>query len=551
MHERSGYLERNPLQFNTFSQYIVHVASRIKPWIGGKDVCLVGMSGLRFMASVYVLALVPRLCFVLLVGRADLSLDEIEYHMLAANVVEGKGYCWFFGLPSAFRPPGYPFLLAALYYVIGPHYFAARIVQSFVAATMPVLCYLLGKETFGERPARLGALCAAFYPALVVHSAALLTENVFIPLLLLALWLLVRAKEGDKTAQVWPPAIALALAVLVRPSLTFFIPVVLFWLFWNAPSRRSGLARCGIILGVWLVAVAPWCFRNYQVTERFVYLDTRMGYNLYVGYRDDADGSFDMDAAKELTDAFIEVNLPKLLPNLKGRLSKRAIEKRISREVLSYKLPGFPNHDPREMYDLSAAESDVVMSDWGTQRALEFMGRRPGRALALVPLKFMSFWNLEHRLFIYAYSQDFLGPLPKPLLALLLFILVAPFAALTLLGLFGATHPQGSEKNRFLLFGLIAYFSLLHSLVFGEARFHYVLIPILALFAASGLLGIRLLVSKRGIHPSDGVHARWRTLLFVTAATGLTGIWIFGLYQALERIGTIFGPLGHQSRLLF
>lgn len=177
-----------------------------------------------FLCFIYVVALAVRLAFTLAVGRGDLSYDEIEYHMLGANLAAGNGYNWFFGLPTAFRPPGYPFLLAALYWFIGPNYFVARIVQCFFAATVGVLTYLLGREMFDRRIARLGALFVSLYPPLVVHSMALMTESIFIPLLLLSLWLFIIYRAHGNVMRMWLPSAIFAFAVLMRPTLTFF-----FW----------------------------------------------------------------------------------------------------------------------------------------------------------------------------------------------------------------------------------------------------------------------------------------------------------------------------------
>ncbi len=415
----------------------------------------------KHLFLLYSVSLVLRLGFVLLVGRGDLSLDEIEYHMLAANLAEGNGYTWFFGLPSTFRPPGYPFLLSALYLITGPNYFAARIVQSMLAATLPGLTYLLGRQVFEEKTARLGGFLTALYPPLIVHCAALLTENIFIPLLILGIWLLILSKGGERIRLHLFASLIVAVAVLLRPSFTFFLPVICLWLLLKARNARRGYARIGVLLGIWILAVSPWCLRNYEVAGQFVYLDTRAGYNLFIGYRDGADGSFDIRAAQEPIDVFMASNIPKLQRGLKEELAEREVRRRLYDEVVSYKQTNFPNHIPAGTYDLSEVESDVLMHEWGMQRARAFVVAHPWKALKLIPLKFMSFWNLEHRLFIFAYSQNFLGPLPPPLLAGALSLLIAPFACLTLLGVFGAVGCKWDLDTKLLLIGIVVYYSLI------------------------------------------------------------------------------------------
>lgn len=507
---------------------------------------------MKYAALLFSLALAIRLGFVLLVGQGALSLDEIEYHMLAANVAEGNGYRWFFGLPSTFRPPGYPLLLSVLYFFIGPNYFVARIVQSCIAATIPVFTYLLGREVFSERVGRLGGLFTALYPPLVVHCAALLTENVFIPLLCLAFWLLIRSRSEERPRIHIVASVVVALAIFVRPSFTFFLPVIWLWLGLTAQTRQLALKKIAILAGIWILVVAPWCIRNYQHTGKFTYLDTRAGYNLYVGYREGADGSFDMTAAQELIDAFMELNIPKIQAGLDTPLTKSQVYQRLNAELFSYRHPDFPNHIPEGTYDLSGVESDVLIHEWGLERTKEFIRDHPWRALGLMPLKFMSFWNLEHRLFVFAYSHNFLGAIPAPLLALLFFLLVAPFAILTLFGVFGASGQRCRVDIVLLLLGLIAYYSAMHSVVFGEARLHYPLVPIIALFAAAGLVHRKQWAA--GLASEKPSLRRWtqvRLGVALAVSALFIGIWSFGLYNSWTRIATVFGPGGNTSNLPF
>lgn len=503
---------------------------------------------LRFLCGIYMLALAVRLAFVLMVGRADLSYDEIEYHMLGANLADGNGYRWFFGLPTAFRPPGYPFLLAALYWFVGPDYFVARLVQSFLAGTVGVLTYLLGRELFDRRVARLGAVFVSLYPPLVVHSLALMTESIFIPLLLLSLWLLVHPLNHKHMALTWLASIVFAVAVLMRPTLSLFIFVIMFWILWREPHRKTALVRCGVFLLVLIVAVTPWCIRNYNLTGKFTYLDTQTGYNLYIGYRDNASGSLDLPAIREMFDAMIEQQLG---PALGKHLSNESVYHQIAVELRSYKEPGFPKPHP-DMDKLNGVMMDAFMNDWGTAKALEFIKENPWTALQLVPRKLAHFWNLEHRIFVYAYSNNMLGALPAPLLALVLLLILGPFVALTLAGVWGAVFRTGKERHLFLIFSLIGYYSLMHSVTFGEARFHYVLIPFIALFAASGMVHAKRIVGE--LKASDSgvrTRARRRLVAALVCCAGFIGIWTFGIHDSWGHVKAIFGPNGNKTYMKF
>lgn len=569
-------------------------------------------SVIRFALALYLLALLPRIVFVLLAGRADLSLDEIEYHLLATNLAKGNGFRWFFDLKSSFRPPGYPFCLAALYYFTGPNYFLARLVQTFLVATTGVLTWGLGRQLMTESAARLAGIIIALYPPLIFYTVALMGENLFIPLLLLGLYCLVRPSSSPipHSQFILHPllsALSFGLAILIRPELTYLLPFVLAWLYLvtrrrqtatrtdtdehgrkrghGATASSSGVEprasssqphfalRTTLFLVLLALIITPWVIRNYHVTGRFVYLDTRTGYNLYLGYNDRANGTFDMMRAQDLIDAFIKENLARI--DLPKPLTEAQVRNLLYREVMAYKQPGRLDYPLRKQFDPDSALSDVVMNDWGMARAKEFIQEHPLRALALLPLKFAYFWDLEHRIFLFAYSNNFIGPLPRPLLALFFLLLLAPFPLLVLLSILHvtlkpppATHPETSTlksqcqtsqapdfpflipHSSFLILPIVFY-ALLHTLTFGEARFHYVILPFLALLAAQTLTRLRTTRKSRSpvssiphspffLHPSSFILL----LLFLL-------IWAHGLYASWDHWLAVFGPNGHQSYLEF
>jgi hypothetical protein len=56
--------------------------------------------------------------------------DETEYNGLALNLTQGKGFVDEHSRPTAFRPPGYPVVLALVYFV-SPHPLAAKLLNAF------------------------------------------------------------------------------------------------------------------------------------------------------------------------------------------------------------------------------------------------------------------------------------------------------------------------------------------------------------------------------------------------------------------------------------
>jgi 4-amino-4-deoxy-L-arabinose transferase-like glycosyltransferase len=465
-----------------------------------------------FLIAVYLVALAPRLALVLAAGHAPPGYDEQEYDIIAQCLAAGKGFCWYYDLPTAFRPPGYPFALAAVYAVFGRSLYIARIIQAFITAALPVLTYPVCRMAFGKRAARLSAVFLVCYVPFIFYTLGLLTENLFIPMMMIVILMLLKSEEAHPKRYAVLTGILYGVAVLVRPAFTFFLPFVLLWFYFPQRNWKSALSRFAIIAVIVAGMVTPWCIRNYRTTGQFVYLDTRTGYNLYIGYHEGADGNFNMDAAKTLANRLVEH-----VRSRKGR-------------------------------------SDVVMHNWGKEQAKAFIKAHPLRVAALIPLRVIHYWNLEHNMFLVAYSWGSMGPdpLPKALLAVLLVLLIAPFAVLTLLAVVGCLFRRSFDKKVWLLLMILLYYTALHAAVFGEPRLHLPIVPIIAMLAAEGMLSIPRLrkewrsddrVLRRGV--------RRRALAALAIMAVFVGAWTFGVHYTWQqgKWQAVFAPEGHTAQL--
>jgi hypothetical protein len=139
-------------------------------------------------------------------------------------------------------------------------------------------------------------------------SAILLSEAVFVPLMLAALWgLAVLWSQPQGSVGVTGSRrimVALAsggaagLAILVRPSWALFVPVILvFWVIAKSRDRsaRFVAASGAILFALGLVLVmSPWWIRNARIYGRFVPTALWMGASLYDGLNPGATGASDM-----------------------------------------------------------------------------------------------------------------------------------------------------------------------------------------------------------------------------------------------------------------
>jgi 4-amino-4-deoxy-L-arabinose transferase-like glycosyltransferase len=317
----------------------------------------------------------------------------------------------------ALRTPGYPLVLAGCQALFGESTLAVRLVQAVLGTCSVYLVYRLALELLtrnegavpagtgvkgpeaggraapsnverppaqsGRLPAQSGgsptkngccaaviaAALAAFNPYYVVMPAIILSEAVFEPLMLAALWGLAALWPHPLSAGNNGPSLpqgrgaagpirgmraalislgggtATGMAVLVRPSWALFVPVALaVWVLAQVRAHRAREAARGATL--WLLGavmvMGPWWARNAHVYGRFVPTALWLGASLYDGLNPKATGASNM--------SFRE--------------------------------------DP-DIWPLDEQDQDAELS----RRAVRFVQQNPGRALALAAVKLGRFWS--------------------------------------------------------------------------------------------------------------------------------------------------------------
>lgn len=235
------------------------------------------------------LALVVRLAYLAwFVGpNYQPELDAREYSDIAASLATGRGFALADGTPTAIRPPLFPLLLAAVYRLAGvENYGAGLVFQAFIGVGI-VLATLAVGQRFGRQVGVLAGLIAATYPLLVFAGGSLLTEPLFILLVVLAMnaGLAALAKPSVKQG-VWL-GLWLGLAGLARPNgllLAFFL---VGWLLLAA--RGAWRQRVGMAIGaaaIVALVTSPWIIRNYLVFHSLIPSTTMGGAVLFGAYNE-------------------------------------------------------------------------------------------------------------------------------------------------------------------------------------------------------------------------------------------------------------------------
>jgi len=211
--------------------------------------------------------------------------DPLDYDRHAVSIADGHGYPESTYAPgggaSALRPPLYPYVLGAVYAVLGHHWDLGRLLAVLTGVITVALIGLIANQLLGRRVAYVSMLLAAVYPPLLLVNDTLISESLAIPLLLgaIAAALAHRDRPGGLR---WPVAAGLlcGLAILARPAAgVIVIPLALG--LWTVSRRdrasRAWLAPVAAVLAAVLTLV-PWTIRNTTEMDSFVPVSTQLGY---------------------------------------------------------------------------------------------------------------------------------------------------------------------------------------------------------------------------------------------------------------------------------
>ena len=478
-------------------------------------------------------ALVLRLIPVLLTRGLGIGLDDMfQYDMLARSLASGNGFRWYAkedlnqlasfvhfdlssvkeydpirGIPTSFRAPLYPAFLAAIYSFSGTgfsRFFAARLAQAILlGAPLAPLTYWVARRLFpfplfmtsskeergknNERAARISAWIVACYPMLLVYPLGLGTENPFFVLLLTSFLFLLQSKNQPTTINTVLSGFFLGLTALTRSVILPFVGLTILWAWFTLKRPRAAL----LMTLAFMLTIAPWVIRNSILHHKLTGIETSMGYNLYLGYHPQGNGSFVFGPSLDL------------------------------------------------LTILDDAERDKI----GTQKAIGFIEAQPERFFPLAINRLGFFFGLEKRVLMYFYGNNIIGYIPLPWLLTIVAILLLPFVFISISAAFGLAYLRWKPEHILLCLLLLGYI-LPHVLILSEDRFHLALMPYIAMLAAQ--------VWVNGFAPlSVRWYESWQGKLIVSLALFavfmLVVNWSFELIRDSDKIAQLLGPHGNQS----
>lgn len=265
-----------------------------------------------------------------------------EFGMIAANLVRTGVYSYLApGVPSAYMPPGYPLLIAAIYatFGIGPvaHLALAVVLLAFEVA-IPFLIARLAALIWGARAGRIALLLALFWPQLLLLSGRLHSIPISMATLMLAFVILWSGPLSLGRAALC--GLLIGMYGLFRMELAGLAPVLLYAIIFAGGPVRMPLGRrisaFAVLTAVAALVVTPWLIRNYRVFDRVI-VGTSGGYNLLRGHNEHATGAGrGMGGADENSGEEIPERVQRLAPDFTSLQDELVADELYRTEAIAY-----------------------------------------------------------------------------------------------------------------------------------------------------------------------------------------------------------------------
>lgn len=381
--------------------------------------------------------------------------DERDYYHLSLSIIHGEGYTDSNQQPTAYRPPGYPFLIS-LIGRISTKPVTAKIANAFfLVLTAFFISKIVYKSSIiGCIVSLLFILC---YPLFAYASSTLYPQIVSGMLFILCVSL---TNFNHSLHVILLIGFMYGLLSLISPAFLLIVPIFIILFFMNSPRCKlnknvpisSVFSSFFLFVIAIIVIISPWSVRNYIHFKSFIPISTNAGINLLLGN-------------SENTTPISGVNV----------------------DILKY---------TNKVTDLNEVERDSYYK----RKAIEWVIQNPLSALKLYFGKVLNYFNFRNELATKSESSIFRN--------FVLFITYYPLLLISVLRLFFfKQYPiSKSEIVLYILYFGNAFFS---AIFFTRIRFRipfdFLLIAIVSIFIGN-LIEHYLTIRQKVVFPINHVN---------------------------------------------
>jgi 4-amino-4-deoxy-L-arabinose transferase-like glycosyltransferase len=392
----------------------------------------------NLLLIIIVVSLVIRVGYVLTLEDKFFFPDSSRYDGIASELMLGKGFS------SASTAPLYPVFLSRIHALFGHSFLAVRIVHSVIGTASIFIIYLIARDVFSEKVGLIAGLLGAIYPFFIFFTGLILTETLFI-FLLLCLILFLRKMtfnmRWDYTIfhMKWGYAVCTGilagLSILIKPVMAYFLLFAFIIILAICNDRRKLLLADGLL--IFLIAgfvAAPWGWDNYKRSGKFIFLTTGGGFTLYESNNPQADGG--------------------------------------------------PGGEKIVWTEEMKSMNEIELDRYFKQEAVLFIKNNPRRFAELAVIKFRRFWSFTPNA----------GGYQSWKYKLISIIFDGPIVLLAVWQIIAARRRW---KELVFLYLPVVFFTLLHVVILGSLRYRMPIMPYVIIFAANGVFRLFHWKSRR------------------------------------------------------
>lgn len=323
----------------SISSRLVQSEQRIARPVKFRLIATIGTAPRRTAVRLFAVAFVIRLAFVVVYPQFPITeCDCSRYDEVGWNVATGRGFVGGFSrsnlagdeIPDALEVavgPVYPAFLGAVYWVFGHHLTTVRVAQALIGALTVAVLFLGVSAVCGIAVARLAALIVTWWPALIAYTGVVVTETLFTFLLVLLVFLLVRATHIQTVSSFAVAGAVMGLTILIREEAILLAIPFAGLILWVVPSRW-GMARALVFLLAASLLVSGWTIRNYVHFRQVILVTAHGGDTLWISNKGWTEWNSDDPELRALVKGLTYVEQSDVL--------RRAAIREISAEPMQY-----------------------------------------------------------------------------------------------------------------------------------------------------------------------------------------------------------------------
>jgi len=390
------------------------------------------------ISAVLGIAFVARLLWAAVMPVIPVS-DSYDYHTLALNLVQHGAYGWSSQEPTAAWPPGTSAAYALIYSLFGSGQWAIKCFNLAIGVLIVFLTVELGSRWFNRAVGIVAGLIVGLWPVLIEYTTIVASETLFAAALLGILLLFDEICSSERHFKLLTVVLGglIGFATLLRPT-AILLPVLLAPVFYVEKRKIfPSLKFVSITTVLMLIVLVPWSARNYALFGELVLTSTSGGANLWMGNNPATTGFYQT-------------------PPVDAGMNEVQLNRRLGNEAVAYIKQAPAAFVTRTVVKALRLYERETIGVWWNEQGIERAFGRVG--VTAIKVASQAFW---------------IG-------ALLLFGIGCYFAARQGFASF-ACHPG---------IAMLAYFTVIYAVFVIQDRYHVPTDPIMAIFAAYGILQI-------------------------------------------------------------